>query len=53
MRLQDNLEEQLLWNDYARESLRVGATRLGAAQESVRERALRHRTLPGDTFEQF
>lgn len=53
MRLQDNLEEQLLWNDYARESLRVGATRLGAAQENVRERALRHRTLPGDTFEQL
>lgn len=53
MRLQDSFEEQLLWNDYARESLRFGATRLEGAQQSVRERTLRYRTLPGDTFEQL
>lgn len=53
MRLQDNFEEQLLWNDYARESLRVGTTRLEAAQANVRERTLRFQSLPGDTFEQL
>lgn len=53
MRLQDNFGEQLLWNDYARESLRVGTTRLEAAQANVRERTLRFQSLPGDTFEQL
>lgn len=49
----DKLEEHLLWSDYARESLRYETTRLAGAREKVRQYALRHETLAGETFEQL
>lgn len=53
VRLENNFEEQLLWNDYARDSVRTGTTRLAGAQKNVEERTLRYQALPGDTFEQL
>ncbi len=52
-KLQGNFDEQLLWGDYARETLRFETTRLVAAREAVRERTLRHGKIAGDTLEQL
>ncbi len=46
-------QEQFLWSDCSRESLRYEATRLAGARERMRQDFLRHGSLPGETIEKL
>ncbi|MDO4560486.1 MAG: hypothetical protein Q4C86_06010 [bacterium] len=53
MKLEGEAEEALSYAAYASANIEAQFSRLRAISENVREKLLRHASLPGDTFEQL